>query len=168
MLANATASKPDPTTALFFWFGTVCITTLFSRCCCRLCFLPCHLRNFPEPVQVLPHIPSCISSHTKRSCMSHNSIGREHETVNDCKAYSDTLQHSSRLICDLISFVNYNNIFLHGKLTTKKSATSRRWWQVWKEDKPVVLGIPCFVCEVGAGLLATTAVAPPVDVPIEP
>jgi hypothetical protein len=51
----------------------------------------------------------------------------------------------------------------------EQSAGSSRRWQMWKGDcEAVVLGRPCSVREVGMGILTTTAVAPPLDVPIEP
>ena len=51
----------------------------------------------------------------------------------------------------------------------EKTVASRRRWQMWKEDcEAIVLGLPCSVRAVSPGVLATTAVAPPVDIPIEP
>ena len=51
----------------------------------------------------------------------------------------------------------------------EKSGAFGRRWQRWKvECEAVVLGRPCSVREVEPGVLATTAIAPPVDIPIEP
>ena len=51
----------------------------------------------------------------------------------------------------------------------EKSGAFGRRWRKWKEEcEPVVLGRPCSVREIETGVLVTTAVAPPVDVPIEP
>lgn len=51
----------------------------------------------------------------------------------------------------------------------EKSGVSGRRWSMWRAGcEPETLGRPCSVREIAPGVLATTAVAPQVDVPIEP
>jgi len=51
----------------------------------------------------------------------------------------------------------------------EKSGAFGRRWQLWREDcEAVTLGRPCSVREIEPGILATTAVAPPVDIPLVP
>jgi hypothetical protein len=51
----------------------------------------------------------------------------------------------------------------------EKSGVFGQRWQLWKEEcEAVVLGRPCLVREVATGVLTTTAIAPSVDIPLEP